>query len=109
MLIEEDLRKYLFEKYQHEKLRANEVDQVILKLKSHAASDLYKSNKAIMRLVSEEFIQKREDYHQKDLIVLLAENNYPPSIAMRYIKKYLSRQRILKSIRHNNSLCSFKT
>ncbi len=34
VLIEEDLRKYLFEKYQHEKNRANEVDQVILKLKT---------------------------------------------------------------------------
>ncbi len=73
VLIEEDLRKYLFEKYQHEKLRANEVDQVILKLKSYASSDLYESNKAIMRLVSEGFILRREDYHQKDLYVQLID------------------------------------
>ncbi|HKK09909.1 MAG TPA: hypothetical protein VJ939_03690 [Bacteroidales bacterium] len=40
VLIEEDLRKYLFEKYQHEKLTGNEVYQVILKLKSYATSSL---------------------------------------------------------------------
>ncbi len=40
VLIEEDLRKYLSEKYQHEKLTGNEVNQVILKLKSYAASSL---------------------------------------------------------------------
>jgi type I restriction enzyme R subunit len=75
VLIEEDLKAFLLNKYQNENFTEHEADQIILQLKSYAASDLYKSNKAIMKLVSDGFILKREDHTQKDLYIQLIDYN----------------------------------
>jgi HsdR family type I site-specific deoxyribonuclease len=69
------LRNFLLSKYKDEKLTNQEVTRIIQQLKSYAASDLYESNKAIMKLVSEGFILKREDRSQKDLYVQLIDFN----------------------------------
>ncbi len=73
VLIEADLRPFLLQKYEAENLTNEEVDQIVLKLKSFATSDLYESNNAIMRLISDGFILKREDYHEKDLYIQLID------------------------------------
>ncbi len=73
VLIETDLKAFLLKKYQAEKLTADEVEQIVLKLKSFATSDLYESNKAIMQLIADGFILKREDYNQKDLYIQLID------------------------------------
>mgnify|MGYP006280018129 FL=1 len=73
VIIEEDLKAFLTAKYEKESITENEIEQIILKLKSYAASDLYESNKAIMRLISEGFILKREDHRQKDLYIQLID------------------------------------
>ncbi|WP_162340157.1 type I restriction endonuclease subunit R [Cyclobacterium salsum] len=73
VLIEEDLKTFLFSKYEKEKLTENEADQIVRQLKSYAASDLYESNKAIMKLLSDGFILKREDRSQKDLYIQLID------------------------------------
>ncbi len=75
VLIDADLKTFLLSKYENEKLTANEADQIIRQLKSYAASDLYESNKAIMKLVSDGFILKREDRSQKDLYIQLIDYN----------------------------------
>ena len=69
VLIDADLKTFLLSKYKKEQLTAQEADQIIRQLKSYAASDLYESNKAIMKLVSDGFILKREDRSRKDLYV----------------------------------------
>lgn len=73
VLIEADLRNFLLSRYENDKLTNQEVTRIIQQLKSYAASDLYESNKAIMRLISEGFILKREDRSQKDLYVQLID------------------------------------
>ncbi|MDA3882179.1 MAG: HsdR family type I site-specific deoxyribonuclease [Bacteroidales bacterium] len=73
VIIEADLRNFLLLKYKKEKLTNQEVTRIIQQLKSYAASDLYESNKAIMKLVSEGFILKREDRSQKDLYIQLID------------------------------------
>ena len=75
VLIEADLKAFLLSKYENERLTENEVDQIIRQLKSYAASDLYESNKAIMKLLSDGFILKREDRSQKDLYIQLIDYN----------------------------------
>lgn len=75
VLIEDDLKTFLLSKYENEQLTENEVDQIIRQLKSYAASDLYESNKAIMKLLSDGFILKREDRTQKDLYIQLIDYN----------------------------------
>lgn len=71
VLIEEDLRRFLFSQYQAQGITANEVNSIILRLKSLPASDLYESNKIFLRMLADGFILKREDHSQKDIYIQL--------------------------------------
>lgn len=71
VLIEADLREFLLAQYAHEGITLNEVSSIILQLKSLPASDLYESNKAFLRMLSDGFILKREDRNQKDIYIQL--------------------------------------
>ncbi|WP_435138387.1 type I restriction endonuclease subunit R [Formosa sp. A9] len=75
VLIKEDLKAYLESRYEKEGITSGEVDQIIRQLEAYPASDLYGSNKAIMRLVSDGFILKREDRSKKDLYIQLLDYN----------------------------------
>lgn len=71
VLIEEDLKTYLLERYETEGLNNLEVQSIILQLKSLSFADLYESNKKIMRWIADGFILKREDRNQKDIHIEL--------------------------------------
>jgi len=73
VIIEEDLKCFLLTKYENERLTEYEAVQIIRQLKSYAASDLYESNKSIMKLISNGFILKRENRSQKDLYIQLID------------------------------------
>ena len=59
VLIEEDLRSFLFNQYAAQGITANEVNSILLQLKSLPASDLYESNKTFLRMLSDGIILKR--------------------------------------------------
>lgn len=46
---------------------------MIKQLEAYSAADLYESNKAIMKLVADGFLLKREDRSQKDLYIQLID------------------------------------
>lgn len=71
VLIEEDLRNFLFTQYAAQGITANEVNSIILQLKSLSASDLYESNKTFLRMLSDGIILKREDRSHKDIYIQL--------------------------------------
>ena len=73
VLIKEDLRKYLAQQYANDNITPGEINSIIRKLETFPASDLYESNKAIMKMVSDGFLLKREDRSQKDLYVQLID------------------------------------
>jgi len=73
VIFEDDLKSYLQKQYKKEQLTPNEVQQIINRLKTFSASDLYKSNKAIMKLLSDGFILKREDRSKKDIYIQLID------------------------------------
>ena len=73
VLIEDDLRQYLLSKYACKLLTVTEANSIILQLKTLPASDLYESNKTIMRWLSDGFILKREDHNQKDIHIELID------------------------------------
>ncbi len=73
VLIEADLRAFLQQQYQAEGITDTEIDSIIRELKKYPASDLYESNKAIMKLVIDGLILKREDRSQKDLFIQLLD------------------------------------
>lgn len=71
VLIEEDLRSFLLTQYSAQGITLNEVNSIILQLKSLSASDLYESNKIFLKMLSDGFILKREDRKQKDIYIQL--------------------------------------
>jgi type I restriction enzyme, R subunit len=75
VLIEEDLINYLLAKYKSKQLSQTEAKSILLQLKTLPASDLYESNKTIMRWLSDGFILKREDRDQKDIHIELIDYN----------------------------------
>jgi len=73
VLIKDDLCQFLIRRYERDYITEGEIDSIIRKLESFAASDLYESNKAIMKMVSDGFLLKREDRNQKDLYIQLID------------------------------------
>jgi len=73
VLIKSDLRQFLATRYKADLITAYEIESIIHKLEYLPASDLYDTNKAIMKLVADGFTLKREDYTQKDLYIQLID------------------------------------
>ncbi|WP_031566672.1 type I restriction endonuclease subunit R [Rheinheimera texasensis] len=73
VLIKADLREFLAKRYQKECITAFEIEHIIHKLEYLPASDLYDTNKTIMKFVSDGFVLKREDASRKDLYIQLID------------------------------------
>ena len=72
-LILDDLKTFLIDHYNKEKLTETEVHQIIRELQVLPASDLYESNKTFMTKLSNGFNFKREDRSQKDIWIYLID------------------------------------
>lgn len=75
VLLKDDLRSFLMAQYKGANITSSEVEQIIRTLETYPASDLYESNKSIMKLLSDGFGFKREDPNAKDLWIYLID--YP--------------------------------
>lgn len=73
VLIESDLREFLASRYQDQHITDYEIGLIIHRIKTLPASDLYDSNKAIMKDMSNGFLLKREDHTLKDLFIQLID------------------------------------
>lgn len=73
VLIKEDLKAFLNERYSADNIMPSEVDSIIRKLEVQPHTDLYDSNKAIMKMISDGFLLKREDRNEKDLFIHLID------------------------------------
>ncbi len=73
VLIKDDLRSFLASQYASDNITPDEIDRVVRKLDVLPASDLYESNKMIMKMVSDGFLLKREDRSRKDLYIQLID------------------------------------
>jgi len=73
VILADDLRAFLLNKYKKKNLTESEANSIILQIKTLPASDLYESNKRFMRMVSDGFILKREDASQKDIYIQLVD------------------------------------
>ncbi len=62
VLLHADLRAFLAKQYASDHITPQEIEAVINQLEAYSAADLYESNKAIMKLVADGFLLKREDH-----------------------------------------------
>jgi type I restriction enzyme R subunit len=69
VLIRQDLKDFLLDRYHSNALTAAEADRLIRELERHPASDLYASNKAISSMVRDGVILRRDDHQKKDLYI----------------------------------------
>ncbi len=69
VLLKEDLKEYLKNRYANENITDSEIAGIVRKLESYPASDLYDTNKAIMKLISDGYILKREKADDKDIYI----------------------------------------
>lgn len=69
VLLKEDLSNFLKQRYASENITDSEIQLIIRQLEVLPASDLYDTNKKIMKMVSDGFIFKRELHDQKDLFI----------------------------------------
>src|SRR5690554_4342985 len=75
VIIEADFIEFLLSRYQVQDLTLTEAKSILLQLKTLPASDLYESNKTVMRWLSDGFILKREDRSKKDIHIELIDYN----------------------------------
>ena len=68
VLLIDDLRKYLLNRYASEGLTPSEVDSIILRLRSISGT-IYEANKAVCKMVCDGFIFNCEDHTKKALYI----------------------------------------
>ena len=73
VLIEDDLTNYLAQKYASEGITLLEINSIVRDLERLPASDLYGSNKTILKMITDGFLLKRDDRSQKDIYIQLID------------------------------------
>ncbi|TMO65401.1 type I restriction endonuclease [Pseudoalteromonas aurantia] len=79
VLIKEDLRAYLANRYAADDITSGEIDSIILQLETLPVGDLYESNKTFCKWLSDGFLLKREagskpgEASKKDLYIQLID------------------------------------
>ena len=76
VLLADDLRQYLHDRYASEGITDSEIDGMILNLRSISGT-IYEANKAVYKLLCDGFILNREDRSQKDLYINLIDFDEP--------------------------------
>ena len=107
VLIKDDLKSYLTQQYANDNITTGEIDSVIRSLEAFSSSDLYESNKAIMKMVSDGFLLKREDRSQKDLYIQLIDYSEADSNIYKIVNQleiYENEKRIPDGILYINGL-----
>jgi len=91
VLLRDDLKQYLLNRYSDDNITLNEIETIIRKLELYPASALYESNKEILKLISDGFFLKRElsasngqegDRSRKDLYIQLIDFGSLPAFRM---------------------------
>ncbi len=82
VLLREDLRTYLSNRYATDGITEGEIQSILRKLDAYPSTDLYESNKAIHKLVANGYLLKREDRSKKDLYIQLIDYSGLPLLQL---------------------------
>lgn len=78
VLLVDDLKDFLYDRYAADGITPSEVESIILMLRS-ASGTVYEVNKSVFKLICNGFIFNREDRSQKDLYIQLIDFENPES------------------------------
>ena len=77
VLLRDDLKQFLLNRYSDENITINEINTILRQLDLYSSAALYDSNKAIIKLVADGFVFKREDRTKKDILIQLIDYDEP--------------------------------
>lgn len=87
VLLIDDLRQYLFNRYSSCGITNSEVEGIVLNLKN-VGGPLYEANKTIIRMLCDGFILNREDRSQKDIFIELIDFNSPEKNIFKVVNQF---------------------
>ena len=87
VLLTDDLRQYLLNRYAKDGLTATEVDGILLRLKSISGT-IYEANKEFCKLFCDGSILNREDRTQKDLYIQLVDYDHPENNVFKIVNQF---------------------
>lgn len=87
VLLTDDLRQYLLNRYAKDELTATEVDGILLRLKSISGT-IYEANKTFCKLLCDGFILNRKDRTQKDLYIQLVDYDHPENNVFKIVNQF---------------------
>ena len=87
VLLTDDLRQYLLNRYAKDGLTVTEVDGILLRLKSISGT-IYEANKTFRKLLCDGFILNREDRTQKDLYIQLVDYDHPENNIFKIVNQF---------------------
>lgn len=87
VLLTDDLKQYLLNRYASEGLTVSEVESIILMLRNISGT-LYEANKAVFKLICDGFIFNREDRTKKDLYIELVDFNTPENNIFKIVNQF---------------------
>jgi type I restriction enzyme R subunit len=88
VLLKDDLRSFLATRYAKDEITNSEITMIIRQLELYPSSDLYESNKAIMKLVSDGFIFKREEHQKKDFLVQFIDYDNIENNTFKFVNQF---------------------
>lgn len=87
VLLADDLRQYLLNRYANDGLTVSEADSIILRLHS-VTGTLYEANRAICKMFCDGLILNREDRTQKDIFIELFDFEKPENNIFKIVNQF---------------------
>lgn len=87
ILLVDDLKQYLYNRYAKDGIMPSEVDSIILMLRNISGT-LYEANKEVFKLICDGFIFNREDRTQKDLYIELIDFDTPKNNIFKVVNQF---------------------
>lgn len=87
VLIQEDLKQYLCNRYAKDGITPSEVDGILLMLRNISGT-LYEANKVFYKLLCDGFILNREDRMQKDIYIELIDFDTPENNIFKVVNQF---------------------
>ena len=87
VLLQDDLKQYLYNRYAKDGITPSEVDGILLILRNISGT-LYEANKAFYKLLCDGFILNREDRTQKDIYIELIDFDTPENNIFKAVNQF---------------------
>lgn len=87
ILLTDDLKQYLLNRYASEGLTVSEIESIILMLRNISGT-LYEANKSVFKIICDGFIFNREDITKKDIYIELIDFNTPENNIFKIVNQF---------------------